>query len=149
MRECFLKLFLLRATEGRSSALFLSISHHEHYPKNYPFGLLVDLPSIGCAKKRLVGHYQEPAREQGSFAYLDDAGEVIGAAVRTRPGVKPVFVSIRHRVDLSTAVDYVLACGCGYRLPEPIRWADKIAGGAQPPSTPNPITQQPMLFDKV
>jgi len=97
-------------------------------------GLLVDLPSIGCAKKRLVGHYDEPARERGNFTYLHDDDETIGAVVRTRTGVKPVFVSTGHRISLDAAIDVVLVCGRGYRLPEPIRWADKIAGGVSPPS---------------
>jgi deoxyribonuclease V len=97
-------------------------------------GLLVDVPSIGCAKKRLVGHYDEPARERGSFTYLHDGDETIGAVVRTRTGVKPVFVSTGHRISLDAAIDVVLVCGRGYRLPEPTRWADKIAGGVCPPS---------------
>lgn len=95
-------------------------------------GLLVDKPSIGCAKQRLVGQYDEPARERGSYAYLHDNGEVIGAVVRTRTGVKPVFVSTGHRISLDAAIDVVLVCGRGYRLPEPIRWADRIAGGEEP-----------------
>lgn len=96
-------------------------------------GLLVDLPSIGCAKKRLVGHHDEPERERGSFTYLHDGDETIGAVVRTRTGVKPVFVSTGHRISLDAAIDVVLVCGRGYRLPEPTRWADKIAGGVYPP----------------
>ncbi len=96
-------------------------------------GLLVDKPSIGCAKRRLVGHYDEPARERGNYTYLQDDGEIIGAVVRTRTGVKPVFVSIGHRISLNAAIDVVLVCGRGYRLPEPTRWADRIAGGVYPP----------------
>ena len=96
-------------------------------------GLVVDLPSIGCAKKRLVGHYDEPERERGNFTYLHDGDETIGAVVRTRTGVKPVFVSTGHRISLDAAIDIVLVCGRGYRLPEPTRWADKIAGGVYPP----------------
>ena len=104
-------------------------------------GLLVDKPSIGCAKRRLVGEYDEPARERGSYTYLHADGNdavddevidgiaVIGAVVRTRTGVKPVFVSTGHRISLDAAIDVVLVCGRGYRLPEPIRWADRIAGG--------------------
>jgi deoxyribonuclease V len=96
-------------------------------------GLVVDLPSIGCAKRRLRGHYEAPGRERGSFTYLTHKGETVGAVVRTRTDVKPVFVSIGHRVDLPTAIHYVLACGGGYKLPETTRWAHKIAGGATPP----------------
>ncbi len=96
-------------------------------------GLVVDLPSIGCAKRRLRGQYEEPGHERGSFTYLTHKGETVGAVVRTRTDVKPVFVSIGHRVDLPTAIHYVLACGGGYKLPETTRWAHKIAGGATPP----------------
>lgn len=95
-------------------------------------GLLVDKPSIGCAKRRLVGQYDEPARERGSYTYLQDGEETIGAVVRTRTGVKPVFVSTGHRISLDAAIDVVLVCGRGYRLPEPTRWADRIAGGQEP-----------------
>ena len=71
-------------------------------------GLLTDFPSIGCAKSRLYGQYQEPGVERGSYVPLLDNGDTIGAIVRTRTGVKPVFVSIGHRVDLKTSIDYVL-----------------------------------------
>lgn len=96
-------------------------------------GVLLDVPAIGCAKRRLRGRYEPPGPERGSFTYLMDKEEVLGAVVRTRTGVKPVFVSIGHRVDLPSAIHYVLSCGRGYKLPEPTRWADKIAGGACPP----------------
>jgi deoxyribonuclease V len=90
-------------------------------------GLLVDLPSIGCAKSRLCGKYEEPGFERGSHVPLMDKGETIGSVVRTRSGVKPVFVSVGHRLDLRTSVDYVLACCRGYRLPETTRRAHLMA----------------------
>ncbi len=90
-------------------------------------GLLSDLPSIGCAKSRLCGQYQEPGVERGSHVLLMDHGEAIGAIVRTRTNVKPVFVSIGHRVDLQTCIDVVLACCRGYRLPETTRLAHRLA----------------------
>jgi deoxyribonuclease V len=90
-------------------------------------GLLSDLPSIGCAKSRLCGQYQEPGVERGSHVLLMDHGEVIGAIVRTRTNVKPVFVSIGHRVDLKTSIDVVLRCCKGYRLPETTRLAHRLA----------------------
>jgi deoxyribonuclease V len=90
-------------------------------------GLLSDLPSIGCAKSRLCGRYQEPSVEGGSHIPLVDHGETIGAIVRTRSGVKPVFVSIGHRMDLKTAIEIVLACCKGYRLPETTRKAHRLA----------------------
>ncbi|MBW2407156.1 MAG: deoxyribonuclease V [Deltaproteobacteria bacterium] len=90
-------------------------------------GLLTDFPSIGCAKSRLCGQYQEPDVERGSYVPLLDNGGTIGAIVRTRTGVKPVFVSIGHRVDLKTSIDYVLGCCTGYRLPETTRKAHRLA----------------------
>jgi deoxyribonuclease V len=96
-------------------------------------GLLVDLPSIGCAKSRLCGQYKEPGQEAGDYSYLVDREEIIGAVLRTRESVKPVYVSIGHRIDLATSIEYVLACGRGYRLPETTRWAHRVAGGQIPP----------------
>jgi len=92
-------------------------------------GLFLDVPTVGCAKSRLCGHHEEPGTEAGSCADLLDGDEVIGAVLRTRMGVKPVYVSIGHRVDLASAVHWVLACCRGYRLPEPSRLAHLAAGG--------------------
>ncbi len=87
-------------------------------------GLFLDKPSIGCAKSLLFGHFEEPAVEQGAFSYLYDKHKnIIGAVVRTRTGIQPVFVSIGHRIDLPTAIKFILSSCCGYRLPEPIRHA--------------------------
>jgi deoxyribonuclease V len=105
-------------------------------------GVIMDMPAVGCAKSRLWGTYVEPDERKGSWTTLMDKGEVIGAVVRTRDGVKPVFVSIGHRVDLETAVSLVLRCTTKYRLPEPTRWAHRVAGGA-----PIPQARQPTLFD--
>ena len=92
-------------------------------------GLAADLPSIGVAKTRLVGEHREPGASRGAWASLVDAGEEIGAALRTRAGVKPVYVSIGHRVSLATAIRLVLACSPRYRIPEPLRAADRLARG--------------------
>jgi deoxyribonuclease V len=92
-------------------------------------GLCLDVPTMGCAKSRLLGSYDEPDAAAGSFANLLDNGEVIGAALRTRSGVKPVFVSIGHRISLPSAIDWVMACCRGYRIPEPTRLAHQAAGG--------------------
>lgn len=91
-------------------------------------GLFLDIPTIGCAKSRLCGEYKEPALEAGSFTELTDKGETIGAALRTRRGVKPVFVSIGNRIDLKTAMEWIIRCCRGYRLPEPLRLAHQAAG---------------------
>jgi len=96
-------------------------------------GVIMDRPSIGCAKSRLVGDYGEVGPKVGDYSELYHQGEIIGAVLRTRENVKPVFISIGHKVDLATAVEYILRCGMGYRLPEPIRWAHKVAGGAKLP----------------
>ena len=90
-------------------------------------GVLLDIPSIGCAKTRLVGDYEAPQRSGGSTSYLTDAKETIGAVVRTRTGVKPVFVSIGHLMDLNDSIRVVLKSCRGYRLPEPIRRADHLS----------------------
>jgi deoxyribonuclease V len=93
-------------------------------------GVILDHPSIGCAKSRLTGTHTEPGDEMGDWEPLTDEGDVIGAVVRSRAGVKPLYVSIGHRVDLPTAIDLVLQCTRGYRLPETTRYAHKVAGGA-------------------
>jgi deoxyribonuclease V len=91
-------------------------------------GLFLDRPSIGCAKSRLCGKHEELPSHAGAWVPLMDGGEVIGAVVRTRERVSPVYVSPGHRVDLETAIRYVLACCRGYRLPEPCRLAHQAAG---------------------
>jgi deoxyribonuclease V len=93
-------------------------------------GVILDHPSIGCAKSRLVGTHAEPGNAVGDWVPLADGGDVIGAVVRSRVGVKPLYVSIGHRVDLPAAIDLVLQCTRGYRLPETTRYAHKVAGGA-------------------
>ncbi len=92
-------------------------------------GLFLEKPTIGCAKSRLCGCHRAPGDEPGSYAELVDDGEIIGVALRTRRGVKPVYVSIGHKVDLPAAIHWVLACCRGYRLPEPARLAHLAAGG--------------------
>jgi deoxyribonuclease V len=86
-------------------------------------GVLLEKPTIGCAKSRLVGSYKPPGIRKGSISQLTDAGCTIGAVVRTRTGVKPLFVSIGNKVGLDEAVRITLACATRYRLPEPTRLA--------------------------
>lgn len=92
-------------------------------------GLFLDAPTVGCAKSRLCGSYQAPADKPGSYAKLVDRGETIGVALRTKPGVKPIYVSTGHKIDLEDSIYWVLRCCCGYRLPEPTRLAHLAAGG--------------------
>jgi len=92
-------------------------------------GLFLDTPTIGCAKSLLCGNHEVPGVEPGSYAEIIDRDETIGAALRTRLGVKPVYVSIGHKVDLQAAIHWILECCRGYRLPEPTRLAHLAAGG--------------------
>lgn len=86
-------------------------------------GLFLEKPTIGCAKSLLVGKYLHPGGRKGSYSLLEDKGEVIGAAVRTRKEKKPVFVSPGDGIDLMTSIEIVLRCTGRYRLPEPLRQA--------------------------
>ncbi len=106
-------------------------------------GVLIDKPSIGCAKSRLCGKHHEPGPERGSYTYLYDGEEIIGAVVRTQTGVSPLYVSIGHKVDLPTAIEYVLGCCTKYRLPETTRYAHRVAGGERLQIK----VSQPTLFD--
>ena len=86
-------------------------------------GLFLNIPSIGCAKTRLVGSYNEAGNEPGDFSPLVHNGEIMGAVLRTKKNVKPVFVSQGHKIGLKKAIDITLSCCRGYRLPEPTRKA--------------------------
>ncbi len=103
------------------------IAHPHHLGIASHLGVMLDLPSIGCAKSKLFGHYDELGETKGSYTPLLHEEEVIGAVVRSHDKMKPLYVSIGHRVDLETSVKYVLACCRDHRLPETTRWADKLA----------------------
>jgi deoxyribonuclease V len=90
-------------------------------------GLLVDIPSIGVAKTRLYGTHDEPPNQRGAWTPLWANGEVIGAVLRTRPGIKPLYISPGHRTRLETAICYVMNCCTRYRLPETTRHAHRLA----------------------
>jgi deoxyribonuclease V len=90
-------------------------------------GVILDMPTIGVAKSLLIGKHEELSDTKGDWQPLIHKGETIGAALRTRVGVKPVYISIGHKVSLSTAIEYVLRCTPKYRLPETTRVADKLA----------------------
>ncbi len=92
-------------------------------------GLFLDIPTIGCAKSRLCGSHEEPGIEPGRYTEVREGEEIIGVALRTKVGVKPLYISIGHKVDLEAAVHWVLECCRGYRLPEPVRLAHLAAGG--------------------
>ena len=102
-------------------------------------GLLLDMPAIGCAKSRLTGRYQEPPPERGAYTPLyGTGGTQIGAVVRTKDRVKPVFVSVGHKMELPQAIAILLHCDAGYRIPEPTRLADQYVGAMRRAGTATP-----------
>jgi len=113
-------------------------------------GLFLNTPTIGCAKSLLCGQHAEPGAEPGSYAEITDNGELIGAALRTKLRVKPVYVSIGHKIDLQTAIYWVMKCCRGYRLPEPTRLAHLAAGGnlkLEKTATVSEVGHQEKLFE--
>lgn len=90
-------------------------------------GVILDIPTIGVAKSRFIGQHQEVPPDKGSWTPLLDKEETIGVVLRSRTNVKPIYVSIGHKISLPTAIDYVMGCLTKYRLPETTRWADKLA----------------------
>ena len=105
------------------------IAHPRQFGIACHLGLLTDLPAIGVAKTRLCGIHEEPPDQRGTWAPLWLKGEPVGAVLRTRPGVKPLYVSPGHRISLTTAIAYVMACCTRYRLPETTRHAHRLASG--------------------
>jgi deoxyribonuclease V len=103
------------------------IAHPRRFGIAAHLGLLVNIPAIGVGKSLLVGKHDEVPDQKGSWVPLIHKGETIGAVLRTRPGTKPLYISIGHRVTLSTAIDYVMRCTTKYRLPETTRFAHKLA----------------------
>ncbi len=89
-------------------------------------GLLLNKPSIGCAKTRLIGKYDNVGKEAGYYSQLTIKGKAVGVVLRTRKNVKPVFVSPGHKIDLATSIDIVLKSCRGYKLPEPTRQAHNL-----------------------
>jgi deoxyribonuclease V len=109
------------------------IAHPRRFGIACHVGLLADIPSIGCAKSLLVGRHAPVPDERGAIAPLTHRGEQIGVALRTRPGTKPVFISVGHRIALNTAIEYVMSCTTKYRLPETTRAADGLASHGRVP----------------
>jgi deoxyribonuclease V len=91
-------------------------------------GLWLDAPTVGVGKTHFIGTYDDPPNERGSYSPLTDKGELLGVVLRTKPKVKPLYISPGHRIDLDSAVKLVMACTITYRLPEPIRAAHNTAG---------------------
>lgn len=130
--------------------LLLVDGHGYSHPRRFGIachlGLLLDIPTIGCAKSRLVGQHGEPPTAVGGQAELRDGPDLIGLVLRTRQGVAPVYVSVGHRIGLTEAASWVLRLCRGYRLPEPTRLADQLAGGKRlQPASPS-VGEQAKLF---
>lgn len=126
---------VLAALDGLRQApdLFLcdgqGIAHPRRLGIASHLGVLIDQPTIGVGKSRLIGKHAPVPDRRGAWVELQDRGEVIGAVLRSRVGVKPIYVSPGHRVGLRSAIDYVMACTGRYRLPETTRWAHRLASG--------------------
>ncbi len=120
--------------------LLLFDAHGYSHPRRFGLAchlsVVLDKPGIGVAKSRLIGDYEEPLDRVGAWSPLADAEETIGAVLRTRVGVHPIFISIGHRVDLESAVEFALACNDGYRVPKPTREADHFVAQLKQGHTP-------------
>jgi deoxyribonuclease V len=98
-------------------------------------GVILDIPTIGCAKSRLVGEYKEPGSKKGEWAPLNFHSGIVGAVLRTRDNVRPLFVSPGNKIDLVGSIDVVLHCIDKYRIPEPLRRADSLSKKLRKEST--------------
>jgi len=112
------------------------IAHPRRFGIAAHLGLYLETPSIGCAKSRLTGSYEEPGPDSGDSSPLTHRGEVIGTVLRTKPRANPLFISVGYRIELATAVEVVRRCLRGYRLPEPTRAAHHLADAAAKAARP-------------
>jgi deoxyribonuclease V len=127
---------ILKACEKLTSAPDLvlvdgqGIAHPRRIGLASHLGLFLNIPTIGCAKSPLYGKFQEPGSSPGDYSMITDAdGNIIGAVLRTRLNVKPLYISVGHKTDLASAIDWVMKCCRGYRLPEPTRLAHLASKG--------------------
>jgi deoxyribonuclease V len=122
--QCFEKL-------AKRPDLILCDGHGLAHPRRFGLachlGILYNLPSIGVAKRLLVGEHQDVPQVRGAWQPIMMEREIIGAALRTRPQTRPVYVSIGHRVSLETAIQWVMDCTSRYRLPETTRWSHRLS----------------------
>ena len=129
-REAPLLAQALERLEGAPDLLLID-GHGYAHPRRFGIashlGLMANLPTIGCAKSRLCGDNAEPGPRRGAKAELRLGDEVIGAVLRTREGVKPIYVSVGHKIGLEAAVRWALRLAPRFRLPEPIREADALS----------------------
>ncbi|MCE9624053.1 MAG: deoxyribonuclease V [Deltaproteobacteria bacterium] len=127
-REIPVLLEAFKKLKGRPDLVFVDgqgIAHPRRLGIASHLGICLDLPTVGCGKSRLCGEYREPGPKRGDFSDLSDKGEVIGAVLRTKEGVSPIFLSTGHRVSLRSALRLTLACHQGRRIPKPTREADR------------------------
>ncbi len=90
-------------------------------------GVLLNIPSIGCAKSRLVGQHKEPNMKKGSYANIFHRGNKVGVVLRTRANVKPIFVSPGNMIDIDSSIKIIMDCALKFRIPEPLRRADSLS----------------------
>ena len=107
------------------------LAHPRRFGLACHLGVMTGIPSIGVAKSRLIGSHAPLGPDKGDFTWLWDQGEIIGALVRTRQAVQPLYVSLGHKISLDTAIRLVLACTTRYRLPETTRRAHHLASQAK------------------
>jgi deoxyribonuclease V len=103
------------------------LAHPRRFGLACHVGVLLDVPTIGVAKSRLLGSHAEPGPAAGDWTPLEDKGQIVGAVLRTKPGCRPLFVSIGHKLDLATALTLVQSTVARHRLPEPTRQADRLS----------------------
>ena len=107
------------------------LAHPRRFGLACHLGILTGIPAVGCAKSVLVGEHGDLGPARGARVPLEHREERVGTVLRTRDGVRPVFVSIGHRMDLPAAEALVLVCAIGFRLPEPVRRADRLVSQAR------------------
>lgn len=121
LKKCF------RALKNKPEVIFFDgqgLAHPRNTGIATHMGILLDMPTIGCAKTRLYGKYSEPENQRGAFSYLfDNDGKKVGVVLRTRKNIKPIYVSPGHKIDIESCLRLVLLCTKKFRLPEPIRLA--------------------------
>lgn len=105
--------------QGIAHPMNLGIASH--------IGLIINKPTIGCAKTKLIGEYDEPGLKKGDWTPLNYKSKIVGAVLRTRNNVKPIYVSPGHLIDLNDSIEIVLKCSGKYRIPEPLRKADILS----------------------
>ena len=123
------------------------LAHPRRFGIACHIGVLTDIPALGCAKSRLIGEHDELPEERGEYVSLLSDGEEIGVVLRSRHGVKPLYISAGHRISLSTAIQYIMGCVTRYRLPAPIRAAHDLASNGRVPQIATRFDQRSFSSD--